>query len=78
LITLATYGIGMLVGFYIAGIITDTYSSNGQFDYKMIWIIPAAIAFGVMVLFLLFFKDDKKKRVSAAETEKGLAASPVS
>jgi nucleoside transporter len=78
LITLATYGIGMLVGFYIAGIITDMYKSgDNQFDYKMIWIIPAAIAFGVMVLFLLFFKDDKKKAVTKAETEKGLAASPI-
>lgn len=78
LITLATYGIGMLVGFYIAGIITDTYTlGDGQFDYKMIWIIPAAIAFGVMVLFLIFFRDEKKKRVSETEAEKGLAASPV-
>ena len=78
LITLATYGIGMLVGFYIAGIITDTYTlGDGQFDYKMIWIIPAAIAFGVMLLFLLFFRDEKKKRVSETEAEKGLAASPV-
>lgn len=77
LITLATYGIGMLVGFYIAGIITDTYTVNGQFDYKMIWTIPAAIAFGVMILFLLFFRDEKKKRPTEAETEKGLAASPI-
>jgi len=78
LITLATYGIGMLVGFYIAGIITDTYTlGDGQFDYKMIWIIPAAIAIGVMVLFLLFFRNEKKKTVSETEAEKGLAASPI-
>ena len=60
LITLATYGIGMLIGFKIAGIITDAYATNTGFDYKMIWLIPAAIAAAVMVLFMLFFKDEKK------------------
>ncbi len=57
LITLATYGVGMLVGFKIAGWISDSYKG----DYKMIWLIPAAIAAAVMILFLLTFKDDKKK-----------------
>jgi nucleoside transporter len=79
LITLATYGIGMLIGFEIAGAVTDSYKlGEKQFDYKMIWTIPAAIAFGVMVLFLLFFRDEKKKRISGVDSEKGLAASPIS
>jgi nucleoside transporter len=60
LITLATYGIGMLVGFKIAGLITDAYKTDTGFDYKMIWLIPAAIAAAVMLLFMLFFRDDKK------------------
>ena len=79
LITLATYGIGMLIGFEIAGAVTDHYKlGEKQFDYRMIWTIPAAIAFGVMVLFLLFFRDEKKRRISEAESEKGLAGSPIS
>ncbi|HEY6502431.1 MAG TPA: nucleoside permease, partial [Chitinophagaceae bacterium] len=45
LITLATYGIGMLIGFEIAGKVTDAYKiSEKVFDYKMIWLIPSAIA----------------------------------
>jgi nucleoside transporter len=77
LITLATYGVGMLIGFEIAGAITDSYKTGDGIDYKMVWTIPAAIAFAVMLLFLLFFKDEKKKAVTEAQAEKGLAASPI-
>jgi nucleoside transporter len=64
LITLATYGIGMLIGFAIAGKITDAYKiSEKFFDYKMIWLIPSAIAAGVFLLFAVFFKDEKKENV---------------
>ncbi len=60
LITLATYGVGMLIGFEIAGAVTDAYMlGDKKFDYKMIWLIPAGIAFGVMLLFLVFFRDEK-------------------
>ncbi len=59
LITLATYGIGMLIGFKVAGIITDMYKTDAGYDYKMIWLIPAAIAAAVMLLFAVSFKDEK-------------------
>ncbi len=79
LITLATYGIGMLIGFAIAGKITDAYKiSETAFDYKTIWLIPAAIAFAVLCLFALFFRNDEKKKVTESEAELGLASSPIS
>lgn len=60
LITLATYGVGMLIGFAVAGKITDVYKlADGSFDYKMIWLIPSAIAALVFLLFAVFFKDTK-------------------
>ncbi len=60
LITLATYGVGMLIGFAIAGKITDAYKiSEKVFDYKMIWLWPAGIALAVAILFMLFFKNEK-------------------
>jgi len=59
LITLATYGVGMLIGFKVAGMITDAYKTADGFDYKMIWLIPAAIAAAVMLLFAVSFKDEK-------------------
>ncbi len=62
LITLATYGVGMLIGFKVAGLIKDSYQlPDGSYDYRMIWIIPSIIAAAVLVLFALFFKDEKKK-----------------
>jgi nucleoside transporter len=60
LITLATYGIGMLIGFMIAGQITEIYKVNGTEDWKMIWIIPAGIAFAVFLIFALLFNDRTK------------------
>jgi nucleoside transporter len=63
LITLATYGIGMLIGFEIAGRITDSYKTADGFDYKMIWLIPSAIAAAVFLLFAVSFKDEKKKTI---------------
>jgi nucleoside transporter len=65
LITLATYGIGMLIGFKIAGLITDSYKlADNVYNYKMIWLIPAAIAAVVFILFSLLFKDEKKSNLT--------------
>ena len=64
LITLATYGVGMLIGFKVAGLITDAYTlSEKTFNWKMIWIIPSAIAFVVFLLFAIFFHDKNEKVV---------------
>lgn len=67
LITLATYGIGMLIGFAIAGMIKDSYAyaDGSGFDWKMIWIIPAVIAFVVFLLFALLFNDKTKTESKA-------------
>ncbi|KIO74618.1 major facilitator transporter [Pedobacter lusitanus] len=63
LITLATYGVGMLIGFKVAGMITDSYKlTDGAVDWKMVWIIPAGIALVVFLLFTVFF-NEKRKRV---------------
>jgi nucleoside transporter len=68
LITLATYGVGMLIGFKIAGIITDTYKlSENTFDWKMIWIIPSGIALVVFLLFAIAFNDKNEKAIAESE-----------
>jgi nucleoside transporter len=65
LITLATYGVGMLIGFWIAGLITDTYKiSETAFDWKMIWIIPSGIALVVFLLFAISFNDKNEKTIT--------------
>lgn len=60
LITLATYGVGMLIGFWIAGQITDSFLlEDGSHVWESIWIYPAGFAAVVFVLFALIFKNEK-------------------
>jgi nucleoside transporter len=59
LITLATYGLGMLIGFWVAGQLTDMYAVNGAHDWRSIWIFPAVFAAAVAVLFSWLFKNEK-------------------
>ena len=50
----------MLIGFWVAGKITDTYLiADNRHDWKTIWTYPAIFAFGVLVLFVLLFKNEK-------------------
>jgi nucleoside transporter len=77
LVTLATYGVGMMIGALISGPIVDAYKTGDTHDWKMIWLIPAAIALAVVLLFLLFFRDTKTPRITEENTEKGFAASPI-
>lgn len=67
LITLATYGLGMLVGFWIAGQITDANASadGATHDWRVIWVYPALFAVAVFVLFLASFRNDKTAGDSA-------------
>ncbi len=60
LITLATYGLGMLIGFWVAGQITDSYLiSENVHEWNNIWTFPAIFAAAVLVLFALLFKNEK-------------------
>ncbi|MCZ6594872.1 MAG: nucleoside permease [Bacteroidetes bacterium] len=60
LITLATYGLGMLIGFYVAGKITDAnILTEGGHAWNSIWTFPAIFAAAVLVIFALLFKNEK-------------------
>jgi nucleoside transporter len=58
LITLATYGIGMLIGFWVAGQLTSAFAIDGGHDWRSIWLYPAAFAAAVAVLFALLFRNE--------------------
>ena len=58
MITLATYGVGMLVGFWVAGRIDDLYFTGGVHDWKAIWIYPAGFAAVVFGLFAATFRNE--------------------
>ena len=60
LITSAPYGVGMLIGFYFAGLITYAYIRGDEsHEWTSIWTFPAIFAIAVMVLFAMFFKKEK-------------------
>lgn len=77
MITLATYGVGMLIGFWIAGLVAEKYRTPDGHVWKNIWLVPAIIASVVFLLYAFMFKEEKKKQVSEAGAEAGLAGSPV-
>lgn len=69
-ITLATYGVGMLIGSIIAGKVYDAnLLADGSYNWQGIWYVPAAIAAVVLVIFMIFFKDEKH-----IETQPGVNA----
>ena len=58
LITLATYGVGMLIGFWAAGRIDDLYASGGLHDWRSIWLYPCGFAAVVFVVFAASFRNE--------------------
>jgi nucleoside transporter len=67
-ITLATYGVGMLIGSLLSGQIVDAHKTTGDLhDWRTIWLIPAAIAAAVLAVFLLLFKDQNAPATSSTE-----------
>ncbi len=60
LITLATYGVGLLIGSLISGPIVDAFvTGEASHNWLQIWLIPAAIAAVVLAAFWLLFRDSK-------------------
>jgi nucleoside transporter len=63
MITLATYGLGMLVGFWVAGQITEHFRTADGHQWKNIWLVPAGIAAFILLIFAVLFKDPGKKKL---------------
>jgi len=59
LITLATYGVGMLIGFWAAGKISEYYVTSDGHAWESIWILPAAFSAVVFLIFAFSFKNEK-------------------
>jgi nucleoside transporter len=59
LFTFATYGVGMFIGTWFSGFVVDDYKTSVGHDWTKIWFVPAYIAMGVVVYFILFFREKK-------------------
>ncbi|HLP73263.1 MAG TPA: nucleoside permease [Bacteroidales bacterium] len=60
LFTFVTYGLGMFIGTWFSGFVTNYYSENQVYQWKSIWFVPAAIAVIVLICFIFFFKEKRK------------------
>ncbi|WP_209404730.1 nucleoside permease [Pseudozobellia sp. WGM2] len=65
LITFATYGLGMLIGSYTSGWVTQWFAadidSSTSYQWQSVWLVPAAIALITGVLFMILFKVKNEK-----------------
>ncbi len=72
LIAFVTLGVGMFIGSLISGRVVDAYVVAGEpplHAWDRIWLVPAAGAAGVLILFALFFRTTRVgARVVAATT----------
>ncbi|NQW35579.1 MAG: nucleoside permease [Flavobacteriales bacterium] len=60
LFMLLTNGLGALVGGYSSGLIVDHFTNNGTRDWQTIWLVFAAYALVLAIIFALVFKYKHK------------------
>jgi nucleoside transporter len=69
-IHVVTYGVGQLIGSWAAGAVVDHYAvatdAGTRHLWQAIWMVPAVMAFVVMLLFLVFFRDPGTKLNNAS------------
>ena len=73
LITLITYGVGMLVGAWLSGLVVDKYSSvlpdgSAAHNWRAIWLVASGLSAVVLLLFLAVFKDDEEDEPNTTAT----------
>ena len=65
MITFATYGLGMFIGTWFAGVMVGLFTSAEggltTHTWTQIWLIPMVIAIVVLILFAVLFKNSKKE-----------------
>ena len=65
LFTFATYGLGMVIGTWFSGFVADNYTQGTVRNWQQIWLVPAYIALGVLVYFILFFREKRDIKQAA-------------
>src|SRR5437867_5375017 len=62
-IAFVTLGVGMFIGSWASGKVVDMFATpGGGHDWHQIWLVPAAGAGAVLVIFALFFTSDESER----------------
>jgi nucleoside transporter len=65
MLTLVTYGAGMLLGSWLSGQVVDQYATvsadgSATHQWRPIWLISASLSAAILLLFFIAFKDDKE------------------
>lgn len=60
LFTFVTYGLGMFIGTWVSGFVTNYYTVGQVYQWQKIWFIPTYIAIAVLVCFIFFFREKKE------------------
>jgi nucleoside transporter len=55
-IAFVTLGVGMFIGSYLSGWVVDQFVTGATHDWRTIWLVPAAGAAAVMILFAALFR----------------------
>ena len=69
-IAFVTLGVGQFVGSWLSGVIVQKYTITGgavAHDWRSVWLVPAAGAAVVLVMFALLFKPQPTVKTSADE-----------
>jgi nucleoside transporter len=65
-IAFVTLGVGMFIGSWLSGVVVDRFATPGAggagHDWQAIWLVPAAGAAAVLVLFAVFFRSQGRQR----------------
>jgi nucleoside transporter len=74
MITLITYGAGMLLGSWLSGYVVDLYTNTGMngsitHAWRSIWLVSAVCSAAVLLLFFFTFKDSDHMTAIAQEAE---------
>ena len=64
LIAFVTLGVGMFIGSWVSGRVVDAFAGPAGHDWQSIWLVPAAGAAVVLLLFAFFFRSTDDSTVS--------------
>jgi len=60
LFTFVTYGLGMFIGTWFSGFVSNFYNTDQVYQWRSIWYVPAYIAAAVLICFVFFFREKKE------------------
>jgi nucleoside transporter len=73
-LTFVTLGLGLFAGSIVSGRVVNYFATEPGHNWQQIWLVPAAMAGAVMVLFALLFHEHGDGRAKVASGQDGPAA----